>query len=87
MKQFEYHVESVLGHCSCGYKAGDIIRSKGMNTPDTQFCGGAYIALFPIQVALFNGARFSFEDNPKSKGKLSCPDNGSVIFRVVMIDE
>jgi len=87
MKQFEYHVESVLGHCSCGYKVGDIIKCKGMNTPDAHFCGGAYMALFPIQVALFNGARFNFEDNPKSKGKLACPDNGCVIFRVIMIDE
>lgn len=87
MKRFEYRVEKVSGYCSCGYKVGDVIRCKGMNTPDVPFCGGAYMALFPIQVALHNGGRFNFEDNPKSKGELACPDNGYVVFRITLIDE
>ena len=40
------------------------------------------MALFPIQVALHNGATFNFEENPKSKGNLACPDNGYVVFKV-----
>ena len=50
MRRFEYQVEKVTGHCSCGYKAGDIIHCEGMNTPEVPFCGGAYMSLFPIQV-------------------------------------
>jgi len=54
MKQFEYQVEDVSGHCSCSYKVGDVFRCEGMNTPNVPFCGGAFMALFPIQVALQN---------------------------------
>lgn len=87
MKTFEYQVEKVNGHCACGYRAGDIFCCKGMNTPDQPFCGGAYMALFPIQVSLHNGGHFPFEDNPASKGNLACPDNGSVIFRITLVEE
>jgi len=44
------------------------------------------MALFPIQVALHNGATFNFEDNPKSKRNLACPDNGYVVFKVTLIE-
>ena len=86
MKQFEYRVEKVLGYCSCGYKVGDVFHCNGMNTPDVPFCGGAYMALFPIQVALHNGGRFPFEDLPNSKGNLACPDNGYILFRLTLLD-
>jgi len=87
MKEFEYRVEKVSGHCSCGYKAGDVFRCKGMNTPDTAFCGGAFMILFPMQVALCTGARFNSEQNPKSKGGLACLDNGYVVFRITLLEE
>jgi uncharacterized repeat protein (TIGR04076 family) len=87
MKKLEYRVEKVLGHCSCGYKVGDVFHCNGMNTPDTSFCGGAFMALFPIQVALNCGGRFDFEDNPKSKGNLACPDNGYIVFKVTLLDD
>jgi uncharacterized repeat protein (TIGR04076 family) len=87
MKRFEYKVEKVSGYCSCGYKVGDVFHCEGMNTPDVPFCGGAYMALFPIQVALGNGARFHFDDNPKSMGNLACPDNGYVVFRLTLLDD
>ena len=87
MKKFKYTVEKVLGHCSCGYKLGDVFHCEEMNTPAIPFCGGVYMALFPIQVSLCNGAKFSFETNPKSKGNLACPDNGYIIFRITMIEE
>lgn len=87
MKRFEYTVESVSGYCSCGYKVGDVFNCEGMNTPNVPFCGGAYMALFPIQVALHNGATFDFEDNPKSKRNLACPDNGYVVFKVALLNE
>ena len=87
MKKFEYEVETVTGHCACGYKPGDKFCCEGMNTPNTAFCGGAYMALFPMQVALHNGARFNFEENPKSKTKLACPDNGYVVFKITLLDE
>ena len=87
MKRFEYRVDEVSGHCSCGYKVGDVFQCDGMNTPNVPFCGGAYMALFPIQVALHNGGRFHFEANPKSKTKLACPDNGYVVFSVTLLDD
>lgn len=87
MKRVEYRVEQVSGHCSCGYKVGDVFYCEGMNTPNLPFCGGAYMALFPMQVALHMGGRFHFEDNPKSKGNLACPDNGYVVFRVTLLDD
>lgn len=85
--QFEYKVEKVSGHCHCGYKVGDVFRCEGMNTPNVPFCGGAYMILFPMQVALQSGGRFDFEDNPKSKTKLACPDNGNVVFSITLLDE
>lgn len=86
MKQIEYRVEKVSGHCSCGYKVGDVFHCKGMNTPDAPFCGGAFMALFPIQVALHNGGSFHYEDNPKSKSNLACPDNEYVTFCITLQD-
>ena len=86
MKQFEYKVESVSGYCSCGYKVGDTFRCEGMNTPNVPFCGGAYMALFPLQVALDNAGELHFENGTKSKGGLACPDNGYVVFRLTLLD-
>lgn len=82
MKNFVIEVEKVDGYCSCGYAPGDTFLCQGMNTPDRSFCGGAYMAIFPMQVALHGGARFNFEVNPKSKTRLACPDNGYVIFSI-----
>lgn len=87
MKKFKYTVERVTGYCACGYKEGDEFIVHGMNTPDKAFCGGAYIILFPMQVALSSGGRFNFEKDPLSKGELACPDNGNVIFRITMLDD
>ena len=87
MKRFEYLIEKVSGHCACGYKEGDVFHSKRMYTPEVSLCGWAFTVLFPVQVALFNGAEFHSEDNPKSKRNLACPDNGNVVFKVTMFDE
>ncbi len=84
-KQFVIEVEKVTGYCACGYKAGDVITCEGLNTPDQPFCGGAYAVLFPMQTALHSGATFVFEENPLSKTKLACPDNGYVIFKITML--
>lgn len=86
VKQFEIKVEKVSGYCSCGYKEGDVITCSGLNTPDKPFCGGAYAVLFPMQTALHSGARFNFEENPKSKTKLTCPDNGYVTFSITLVE-
>jgi len=86
-KKFEITVEKVTGYCACGYKAGDIITCEGLNTPDKPFCGGAYAVLFPMQTALHSGATFSFEENPHSKTKLTCPDNGYVTFKITLVNE
>lgn len=85
-KQFEIMVEKVTGHCTCGYKEGDVITCSGLNTPDVPFCGGAYAVLFPMQTALHSGATFSFEENLKSKTRLACPDNGYVTFGISLLD-
>ena len=84
MKSFAIEVEEVRGHCSCGYRQGDTFHCSGLNTPDGAFCGGAYMILFPMQVALHSGAQFSFEKNPQSKTKLDCPDDGKVVFRITL---
>jgi uncharacterized repeat protein (TIGR04076 family) len=86
-KRFEIEVEKVSGYCACGYKEGEIIYCEGLNTPSTSFCGGAYAVLFPIQTALHSGAEFNFEQNPKSKTKLSCPDNGYVTFKITLAED
>jgi len=86
MKVFEIEVEQVTGHCTCGYKEGNVITCEGLNTPNQQFCGGAYAILFPMQTALHSGATFGFEKNPKSKTGLSCPDNGNVTFKITLLD-
>jgi len=85
MKQFEIEVEQVNGRCSYSYQQGDKIICNGYDTPDG-FCGGAYVTLFPIIVALSSGARFDFEKNPLSKTKMACPDNGNVIVRVTLLE-
>ena len=87
MNKFEIEVEKVSGHCSCGYKIGDKYYSEGLNTPSEGFCGGVYMILFPMQTALNSGALFDFKDNPKSKTKLSCPDNGYVTFKITLLDK
>ncbi len=86
-KKFEIEVEKVNGYCSCGYKAGDVITCEGLNTPDKPFCGGAYAVIFPMQTALYSGASFHFEENPFSKTKLACPDNGYVTFKLTLLKE
>lgn len=87
MKNFMYRVERVSGFCASGYKEGDVFYCSGMNTPNVSFCGGAFMSLFPLQVALNSGALFYFEENPKSIGNLSCPDNGCVTFRLTLLEE
>lgn len=86
MKKFEVEVEKVNGYCSCKYKEGDTFIFNGYSTPDS-FCGGAYTMLFPIIVALNSGARFDFEENPYSKTKMACPDNGNIVFKVALMKE
>ena len=85
--EFRIRVEMVQGYCSCGYQEGDTFSCEGMNTPAVSFCGGAYIVLFPMQVALQSGARFCFEENPKCKTKLACPDNGNVVFSIELLEK
>ena len=59
----------------------------GLRTPDKPICGGAYIVLFPMMNALLSGAKFNFEKNPYSKTKLACPDNGHIVFKVILLHE
>jgi hypothetical protein len=40
-----------------------------------------------MQTALFSGATFDFEKNPYCKTKLSCPDNGYVVFKITLIND
>ena len=87
MRKFEIEVKKVNGYCACDYKVGDKFTAEDLNTPDCKFCGGAYMVIFPMQTALFSGARFNFEKNPCSKTKLACPDNGYVVFRITLLDD
>lgn len=86
-RNFEVEVEKICGYCSCKYKEGDKFIFNGLSTPNESFCGGAFMVLFPMINALHSGARFNFEENPYSKTKLACPDNGNVIFKITLLDE
>jgi uncharacterized repeat protein (TIGR04076 family) len=86
-EKFEIEVEKVTGYCAAGYKVGDVITCEGLNTPDQPFCGGAYAILFPMQTSLHCGGTFSFEENPYSKTKLTCPDNGYVTFKITLLKD
>jgi uncharacterized repeat protein (TIGR04076 family) len=86
-KKFEIEVEKVTGYCAAGSKEGDVFNAEGLNTPNQAFCGGAYAILFPLQTALHIGASFSVEENPHSKTKLTCPDNGYVTFKITLLPE
>jgi uncharacterized repeat protein (TIGR04076 family) len=85
MKTLEIEVEKVNGHCAYSYREGDLFTFNGYDTPD-RFCGGAYVTLFPIIVALSSGARFDFEEDPLCKTKMACPDDGKVVFSVKLIE-
>ena len=87
MKKFEIEVKKVEGYCSCDYTPGDKFYAEGLKTPSRAICGGAYMVLFPMQTALHSGSVFNFEDNPKSKTKLSCPDDGKVSFKITLLDD
>ena len=87
MKKFKISVEKVNGYCDLGYNEGDSFMVNGMNTPCCEFCGGAFMILYPMQVALFSGSRFHFEKNPLCKTGLACPDKGKVIFSIEMLEE
>ena len=80
-------IRAFLLPSACGYKEGDIITCEGLNTPNQPFCGGAYAIIFPMQTALNSGATFNFEENSYCKTKLSCPDNGYVIFKITLVKE
>lgn len=84
---FEIEVEEVSGFCAAGYKVGDTFIASGLDTPIPALCGGAYMALFPMQNALHSGAKFNFEKNPLSKTRLSCPDNGYVTFKITLVEK
>lgn len=86
-RKFEVEVEKVNGDCCFGYKEGDKFQLDGIATPDNRFCGGAYVILFPMIVALSSGSRFDFEENPYSKTKLACPSNGDVLFKITALEE
>ena len=87
MKRFKITVDKVVGYCSCNYKKGDVFYVQGMNTPKKEFCGGAFLIIYPIQVSLHTGGCFSFERNPLCKTQLACPDNGNVIFSIELMAE
>ena len=60
INKIEIEVEKVSGYCSCGYKVGDKFYAEGLNTPNREICGGAYMVIFPLQTALHCGASFDF---------------------------
>lgn len=84
-KKLEIQVEKISAYCPYEYVEGQKIPVNGYDTPDG-FCGGAYTALFPIIVALNSGARFEFEEDPLSKTKMACPDDGKVTFKVKLLE-
>lgn len=85
MNKYEIEIEKVKENCSCSYKKGDKFIFNGFETLE-KFCGGAYVVAYPIISVFEFGGQFKLEDNPNSKTRLSCPNNGNIIFKVVKID-
>lgn len=77
MKKFEYQIEKVTGHCSCGYKVGDVFQCEGMNTPVLHF----------VEVLTWLCFLFKSPYTMELKGNLACPDNGYVVFKVTLIED
>lgn len=84
-KKMVISVEEVCGKCFHNYKAGDKWETVGLRTiPD--FCGAAFHTMFPVLFALNFGAKFPFMDNPDSLNTVTCPDGGSIRFRVTRVE-
>jgi len=85
-KKMRIEVVKVNGRCSYGYKVGDSWETTGLKCIPG-FCGAAFHTAFPALFALNFGARFSFMPNPEGIDTVTCPDGGSIIFKVSRIAE
>ena len=86
MGKYEIEIEKVDGYCVYSYEKGDKFVFNSLKTRDN-FCGGAYMVAYPVMSVFEFGGKFEFEENPYCKTKLSCPDNGKVIFKVSKIEK
>ncbi|MGC8721689.1 MAG: TIGR04076 family protein [Caldisericaceae bacterium] len=71
------------GVCSAGLKVGDIfeINDKGQPVP-VNFCGWAFVTLWPFITPLRYGGTLPWERNP-DKAYVSCPDpDNTVVFEI-----
>ncbi len=69
------------GKCHLGYKLGDRWETTGLKCIPG-FCGAAFHCAFPALFALNFGAKFFFMNDPDGIDTVTCPDGGSIVFKV-----
>lgn len=83
MYKIRIRVVSVKGHCAANLKVGDTfeIDSNGQPVP-VQFCGWAFVTLWPFITPLRYGGTLPWEKDP-NKAYVSCPDpENTVVFEI-----
>ena len=77
----EMEVVEAKGYCAYKYKVGDKWDVHGLKCIEG-FCGAAWHTAFPALFALNFGAKFFFMKDPDSIDTVTCPDGGSIVFKV-----
>ena len=85
-KKMVIEVVKSKGKCHFEYKVGDKWETTGLKCIPG-FCGAAFHTAFPALFALNFGARFSFMDDPDSIDTVTCPDGGSIVFKVSRVEK
>ena len=80
-KKMILEVVQAKGKCAFGYKVGDKWETKGLGCIPG-FCGAAFHCAFPALFALNFGAKFFFMDDPDGINTVTCPDGGTIVFKV-----
>lgn len=84
-KKMVIEVVQAKGKCTFGYKVGDKWETQGLKCIPG-FCGAAFHTAFPALFALNFGAKFFFMPDPDSIDTVTCPDGGSIIFKVSRVE-
>jgi len=85
-KKMTIEVVKAPGKCTFGYKIGDKWETTGLKCIPG-FCGAAFHTAFPALFALNFGAQFFFMKDPDSIDTVTCPDGGSIVFKVSRVKE
>jgi len=86
--KIKIRVVKVTGHCSANLKVGDTfeIDSNGQPVP-VNFCGWAFVTLWPFITPLRYGGRLPWEKDP-NKAYVACPDpENTVVFEIERVPD